>query len=426
MSRPCSHRVPAASPLPRLTASRLSTSPPILQTPSPLRLLPLLAVGAFASQASIRLADPMLPQLAAEFGTGAASLSGVITAFAVAYGLMQLFFGPMADRFGKLRIIAGAACAAAAGSAACALAGGPASLTALRLLTGAACAGLIPLTIAWIGDNVPYEARQSVLARFMVGTTLGNVFGQVAGGVFSDTVGWRMTFLMPALLFAVVALLLGWRLHTGQAASPPAAGAGSSGNPIAAFGQVLRSPWARIVLALVFLEGALAFSTLALLPSWLHTRHGLSLWQTGMAAAGFGLGGLLFALCGPWMSRRLGEQGLPLIGALPLCAGFWLLGSSSWMLEAAKCLVAGVGFFMIHITLQTLATQMLPSLRGTAIAAFALSLFVGQSGGVAMAARASQHVGFETVQATSAIGLLVLGITLAALLRIRAKRVPAR
>ena len=242
MSRPCSHRVPAASPLPRLTASRLSTSPPILQTPSPLRLLPLLAVGAFASQASIRLADPMLPQLAAEFGTGAASLSGVITAFAVAYGLMQLFFGPMADRFGKLRIIAGAACAAAAGSAACALAGGPASLTALRLLTGAACAGLIPLTIAWIGDNVPYEARQTVLARFMVGTTLGNVFGQVAGGVFSDTVGWRMTFLLPALLFAVVALLLGWRLHTGQAASPPAAGAGSSGNPIAAFGQVLRSP----------------------------------------------------------------------------------------------------------------------------------------------------------------------------------------
>ena len=103
---------------------------------SPLRLLPLLAVGAFASQASIRLADPMLPQLAAEFGTGVATLSGVITAFAVAYGLMQLFFGPMADRFGQLRVIGAAAWAAAAGSAACALAGGPASLTALRLLTG--------------------------------------------------------------------------------------------------------------------------------------------------------------------------------------------------------------------------------------------------------------------------------------------------
>ena len=399
--------------------------PPAVPSTSALRLLPLLAVGAFASQASIRLADPMLPQLAAEFGTGVATLSGAITAFAIAYGLMQLFFGPMADRFGKLRVISVAAWAAAAGSAACALAGGPASLTVLRLLTGAACAGLIPLTIAWIGDNVPYEARQSVLARFMVGTTLGNVFGQVAGGVFSDTIGWRMTFLVPSLLFAIVALLLGWQLRTGRAMSPPAAGAGTSGNPIAAFGQVLRSPWARVVLALVFIEGALAFSTLALLPTWLHNRHGLSLWQTGMAAAGFGLGGLLFALCGPWLARKLGEQGLVLAGAVPLCAGFWLLGSSNWMLEAAKCMVAGVGFFMVHITLQTLATQMLPSLRGTAIAAFALSLFVGQSGGVALAAQASQQVGFETVQATSAIGLAALGLALANLLRIRAKRAAA-
>nr|HPU51196.1 MFS transporter [Burkholderiaceae bacterium] len=341
----------------------MSTTPnaPAGSTVSPLRLLPLLAVAGFASQVSIRLADPMLPQLAADFATGVPALSGVITAFSMAYGLMQLFFGPVADRFGKLRVIGVAAWAAAAGSAACALAGGPASLTALRLLTGAACAGLIPLTVAWIGDNVPYESRQPVLARFMIGTTLGNVFGQVMGGLFSDTIGWRMTFLVPSLLFAIVALLLGWQLRSGRAGSPSAAGAGTgtSANPIVAFAQVLRSPWARVVLALVFIEGALAFSTLALLPSWLHSRHGLSLWQTGMAAAGFGLGGLLYAMCGSWLVRRLGEQRLALIGAVPLCVGFWLLGSSSWMLETAKCLVAGLGFFMVHGTLQTVATQML-------------------------------------------------------------------
>jgi hypothetical protein len=45
---------------------------------------------------------------------------------------------------------------------------------------------------------------------------------------------------------------------------------------------------------------------------------------------------------------------------------------------------------------------------------------------VALAAQASQQVGFETVQATSAIGLAALGLTLALLLRIRAKRATAR
>lgn len=395
------------------------------QSDPTLRLLPLLAVGAFASQASIRLADPMLPQLATEFSTDVPALSGVITAFAIAYGLMQLFFGPMADRFGKLRVIAWAAWAAAAGSAACSLATGPASLTALRLVTGAACAGLIPLTIAWIGDSVPHTVRQPVLARFMVGTTLGNVFGQIAGGVFADTLGWRLSFLVPSVIFTAVALILGWQLRSGRATSLPALGALASGNPLDAFGQVLRSNLARAVLTLVFIEGALAFGTLALLPTWLHGRHGLSLWQTGMAAAGFGLGGLLFALLAPWLMRRLGERSLPLVGALPLCAGFLLLGSPNWLLEAAKCMVAGVGFFMVHITMQNLATQMLPSLSGTAIAAFALSLFVGQSGGVALAAQLSHTVGFEVVKATSAIGLLLLALVLSALLRSRARPTPA-
>ena len=68
----------------------MPAAPPAVPSTSALRLLPLLAVGAFASQASIRLADPMLPQLAAEFGTGVATLSGAITAFAVSYTHLTL------------------------------------------------------------------------------------------------------------------------------------------------------------------------------------------------------------------------------------------------------------------------------------------------------------------------------------------------
>ena len=110
-----------------------------------IRLRPLLATGAFASQASMRVVDPMLPQLARDFGTGIAELSGAITAFAVAYGLMQLVYGPMADRLGKLRVIPWATLAACVLSGACALDTRPASLDVLRLLKGPAWAGPIPV-----------------------------------------------------------------------------------------------------------------------------------------------------------------------------------------------------------------------------------------------------------------------------------------
>lgn len=399
----------------------------------PLTLLPLLSIGAFASQASIRLADPMLPQLALEFGTRIADLAGVITAFAMAYGLMQLFYGPMADRIGKLRVIAWATGVASLGSAACGFAIGPDSLAVLRLLTGAACASLIPLTLAWIGDSVPYAQRQPVLARFMIGSTLGIIFGQVAGGVFADTIGWRLSFVAPALVFGAVALVLARGLRSGAiisgaATAPPGddspTAAGALRNPLAAFGLVLRSAWARTVLALTFIEGALNFGTLALLPAWLHTEHGLSLWQTGLAAAGYGVGGLSYALLGPWLLSRLGEKGLALSGAALLCTGLMSIGSPHWLLEAAKCTMAGAGFFMMHSTFQTVATQMVPHLRGTAISAFALALFVGQSGGVALVAYLSHEIGFEAVKQVNALGLLLLGALFSSLLWRRARTAP--
>jgi len=406
---------------PRLSPAPSAAAPaPEADPARAIRLLPLLATGAFASQASMRVVDPMLPELARDFGTGITELSGAITAFAVAYGLMQLVYGPMADRLGKLRVITWATMAACVLSGACALATGPTSLAVLRLLSGAACAGLIPVSLAWIGDNVPYQRRQLTLARFMIGSTLGVVVGQIAGGVFADTLGWRMSFLAQSVVFLGVALALARVLRRGQA-DAPAPGSQAGGNPLRAFGAVLGDPWARVILALVLVEGAFNFGTLALLPSWLHEAHGLALWQTGMAAAGYGAGGLTVALLGRWLVARLGERGMALVGAAVLCAGMLSTGGPHWMLESLKCAITGAGFFMMHNTLQTVATQMVPSQRGTAISAFALSLFIGQSAGVAVVARLGQSIGFERVKTVNGLGLLALGLVLTALLQRRAR-----
>ena len=168
------------------------------------RTLITLSCGAFASQASVRLCDPMLPQFAAEFGRPLSEAAYAVTSFTIAYGLLQLVHGPMGDRYGKIAVVRIASLAAAAASLACAFALGLGQLVALRFAAGAACAALIPLSLAWIGDSVPYVARQRVLARFMTGSTMGLVFGQVAGGVLADTIGWRLSFVLPAAVFAAV------------------------------------------------------------------------------------------------------------------------------------------------------------------------------------------------------------------------------
>ena len=62
-----------------------------------------IALAAFGSTASMRICDPMLITLGREFQVSTGDASAVISAFAVAYGVLQFFYGPMGDRIGKLR-----------------------------------------------------------------------------------------------------------------------------------------------------------------------------------------------------------------------------------------------------------------------------------------------------------------------------------
>ena len=49
------------------------------------------------------------------------------------------------------------------------------------------------------------------------------------------------------------------------------------------------------------------------------------------------------------------------------------------------CALMGLGFYMMHNTLQTHATQMAPERRGAAVSSFAACFFLGQSAGVGVA-----------------------------------------
>ena len=190
------------------------------------RTLLLLATCAFASAASMRICDPLLPVLARDFDTSLAAAAATTTGFAIAYGATQLFFGPLGDRVGRLPVIVVAIMVAALASVACALAPTLQVLVGGRIATGAFAAAAIPLSLAWIGDNVAFAERQPVLARYLIGQMLGMTAGQIGGGVLADLVGWRFAFWAIALLFAGAALML-YRSMRQEAAERRAAAPGA-------------------------------------------------------------------------------------------------------------------------------------------------------------------------------------------------------
>ena len=129
----------------------------------------LLSVAAFASAANMRVIDPLLIRLSQEFGTTVGQASIAATLFLFANGVFVLVHGPFGDRYGKMPVVAIACLAAALCCAVSALATSLAMLAAARFLTGVTSSAIIPLAIAWLGDNVPYDKRQATLARFLTG-----------------------------------------------------------------------------------------------------------------------------------------------------------------------------------------------------------------------------------------------------------------
>ncbi len=356
----------------------------------------------------MRVADPVIPQLVAEFGVTAGSASIVATAFAVSYGLVQILVGPLGDRFGKYAVIVAATFLCSLTASAAALSPSLSVLAATRLVSGCTSGAIIPLSMAYLGDVVPYESRQTVLARFLSGQILGVISGQVFGGLFGDLIGWRGIFIALGGLYLVIAALLLNEQRSTRVDKRRPMNPGSHGM-LTRYLMLLQIPRVRSLVVTVFIEGFLFFGGFVYIGAYI--RHGfrLSYSTVGLLLASFGLGGLGYAVAVRMLVARLGERGLALAGGAALCAGFVLVSvaPTPWSFPPILVLI-GTGFYMLHNTLQTNATQMAPHERGLGISIFAFCYFLGQAAGVWACGLGIDAWGFPPIFLTTGGLLLVL------------------
>jgi predicted MFS family arabinose efflux permease len=376
---------------------------------TPTRTIVFLAAASFASAASVRICDPILPEIARSFDTSIGNASTVITTFGGMYAAAQLLFGFVGDRYGKLETIAVTTLLSVVSAMLCAFAPTLPLLIAARLFAGFTAASIIPLSMAWIGDEIPYERRQPVIARFLFGQILGLTVGQAISGIAAEHFGWRSIFYVLAACFLVSGLALARELlHREEFYEPKPVGIGDSFRQM---GRMLRNGWVWVVFTTVFLEGAAIFGGNAFIGSYLRLQFNVSYDVIGLIVSGFGIGGLIFVLFAPAIVRKLQEEGLVLFGGIFLAVSFFGMTVLPGPLAAVPLTVlSGLGFYMLHNTLQTNATQMAPESRSLAVSCFATCLFLGQAVGVSAAAPAFDYAGAIPLFIGSGLILLLLGI----------------
>ncbi|HSP49540.1 MAG TPA: MFS transporter [Pseudolabrys sp.] len=385
---------------------------------SAISAITLLALASFAAQAMVRVTDSLLPQIAADLNVSVGATSIVVTAYLLAHGSVQLVIGPIGDRFGKYLCVSIAAAGSTAMVVACGLAPSLPVLVAARLACGLATGWIIPFALAFVGDAIPYDRRQQVIGRFLSGQILGQLFGQAAGGVLGDYFGWRNVFFILATVLAAATLGLFYELWrnpiTHANATPQHRGRGF----IADYSAVLRSPWARAVIIIAFIESAAMFGAFTYVGADLHLRFGVGFTLVGLFVGAFAIGGLIYSLSVRVLVNRFGQTGLAAGGGALLALAYVTLAfEPHYWIAPAAILTIGLGFYMLHNTLQTNATQMTPEARGTAVAIFSSALYLGQTAGVAAGGVVFDRLTAVPLFLAAAVVLLALALWFASQLK---------
>jgi YNFM family putative membrane transporter len=387
------------------------------------RAVLILAGAAFASAASFRVCDPFLPILASSFDVSISSAARVITAFVVAYGVFQLVFGPLGDRVDRYHLIAYSTLACTLGSIACGLSPSYGWLVASRALTGAFSAGIIAVGVAWISDRVPLSQRQPMLARFISGQIMGMVAGQVMGGLFVDTLGWRWAFAALALIYLTFGGLLLRQakiISTTASPRPPA----PPGNPFFSVARdllaVVQSPKAWPVFAAICFEGMAVFSVLAFLPLYLHTQFDISMTKASLALIAYGAGGLVYSSAARRLISHFSVGNLVLLGSGSVAISLILLYLvPAWFLAIPVMAGAGFGMYLLHSTILTRATAITETARGLAISLTVSIFFVGQSVGIYTASRVVEKIGIPPIILAASLLIMLVGIGFSTVLKKR-------
>lgn len=365
-------------------------------------LLLTLGVATFVVGLDGRIVAPLLPSIAQEFGTSLSVASYSVSLYLLPYGLFQLAYGPLADRFGKVRVASYAMIVFSLGTAVCGAFPSLAALLSLRALTGAAAAALIPLSIAYIGDTVPYAKRQAALGLLMASGGAAQSLGAGLGGMMAQIMSWRHVFPVLGGLSALVTLTL-FRAAR-RADGPRVVVTGGS------YWAALSSPL-RTLLWLVLVEGALFMGCFPFMSGLLEQRFRSSALQIGLVLGAAGLAQVAIASAIRWLVARLGEERSVLFGGLAMAASYLVCSIAShalWVALAASLL--GAGFSLCHSTLQARATEAFPSGRGRSLALFAFSLFAGGGLGTFAMAALTTRAGYAPSFAAAGVAFAVFAI----------------
>src|SRR5579871_449078 len=171
-----------------------------------------VATAGFCTFLHLYGPQALLPELARDFGVGAAQISAMITASTLAIALTAPFTGAAADVLGRKRLITAAMFAVAVPVLMETIATDPGTLVFWRFVEGLLLPPIFTVVLAYIGDEWPPAEVAGVAGLYVSGSSLGGFSGRLVPGIVGDLAGWRYAFLAVAAIGLAGAVIVARKL----------------------------------------------------------------------------------------------------------------------------------------------------------------------------------------------------------------------
>ena len=190
---------------------------------SPHLIVVLLALLLGLQAVTTDLYLPALPVIREAFNASMGEVQLTLSALLLAFGISQLVWGPLSDRFGRRPVLVGGMAAYVAASLACTFAHSMVWLVASRVLQGVAMGAGVMAARAVVRDLYPPVQGATVMSKALTGLGIIACTCAPLGGMLTDTLGWRYAMLAITLFGVLTLGMLVWRFEETLAQPNPRA-----------------------------------------------------------------------------------------------------------------------------------------------------------------------------------------------------------
>lgn len=319
-----------------------------------------------------------------------------------AFGFFTIFLGPLGDRIGKTKILKLASLGTAIFSCLSIVANSLGFLILLRIANGMFAAGIMPVSMALVGERFDDDYRQGALAKLMAMMFLGGASATAISGAISYQFSWREVYFLYGVAELIIAFLM--INYIGSSS-----GTVTKLNYFKIYSRVLTNRKLLQLLPVIFLSGFFGFGSFTYSGAMIQQTVGLNIFQIGCILSLFGLGALLGATQSERFRNQLGV--LCLVAAIGVSISLSLLSfTMSVFLIALEIFCFGFSFILLHSTTVTTAQNMIPDLRGTIMALISFSVFVGSGIGTLVNKHLMEISNVALIFYVAAIGFIGIGI----------------